>query len=156
MSQLPISILFDAQRYKRIIHYKTQRDIAPCNMIDLDVDISWSLRVKCNGAVWLLICDLPLVFNRSIWPSLAPLCDTGLQILHDFDFALSRSRKVISDAAVRLPICDLISVLANNTLTQLIYEIYNFEIWMTFSLTFQGHSRSNLMVQLDSSYMISC
>ena len=35
-------------------------------------------------------------------------------------------------------------------------EIQGFKIWVALTQAFQGHSKSNLMVQLYSSYMISC
>ncbi len=40
-------------------------------------------------------------------------------------------------------------------LTLLLYKTQNLEIWMTLNLTFQGHSRLNVVVSLDSPYMVA-
>ncbi len=37
-------------------------------------------------------------------------------------------------------------------LTRLLYETQIFEVWVILNLTYQGHLRSNLMLQLDSQY----
>ncbi len=39
--------------------------------------------------------------------------------------------------------------------TKLLYKIKGFEIWVTLTLSFQGHSRSYVMMSLDSPYMLS-
>ena len=44
-------------------------------MSGIDFDLSWSLRVKPNGAVQILIYDFVLVFNTKVWLNPAPLGD---------------------------------------------------------------------------------
>ncbi len=40
------------------------------SLIDLDFYLSWSLKVKCDGAIGIPIYVLLLVFNSSIWQKL--------------------------------------------------------------------------------------
>ncbi len=55
------------------------------NLSDLDFDLSRSLKVKCNGAVGLPICDFLLAFNSNTWPHSAPLEDMSLRNLSEID-----------------------------------------------------------------------
>ncbi len=50
------------------------------------------------------------MFNSNLGANYAPLRDIGLQNLGDLDFDLSRSLKVKSNGAVRLPIYDFLLV----------------------------------------------
>ncbi len=79
------------------------------------------------------------------------------QYVNNLDFDLSRSLKVKCDGVIEHPLMMIYGFLllfdSNIWPNSLLYEIWGFEIWVT--LTFQGHSRSNVMVPLDSPYMIS-
>ncbi len=73
----------------------------------LDCNLSRSVKVKCDGAVAVLIHEFLFVSNNNIWPNWTSLRDISLQNLRGLD------------------------------------------------LDFQGHLTSNVMVPLDSLYMIS-
>ncbi len=51
------------------------------DLSDVDFNLSRSLKVKCDGAIGLPICDLLLVFNCNTWPNYAPLRDRSFQCL---------------------------------------------------------------------------
>ncbi len=53
------------------------------NVGDLEFGLSRSLKVKCDGAIELLIYGFLLMFNSSIGPNSAPLQDIRLQNLSD-------------------------------------------------------------------------
>ncbi len=86
---------------------------------------------------------------------LAPLQDIRLQNLTDLQFELSRPLKVICDDVIELPIYAFLlmfnSNLWPNSAPSQDIRLRN----LTLNLTFQGHSRSNVIVSFDSPYMLS-
>ncbi len=59
------------------------------------------------------------------------------------------------DSVIGLPIYAFLLMFNSNICISLVlYKIYDFKIWVTLNLTFQGHSRSNVTVLLDSPYAI--
>ncbi len=54
-------------------------------MSDLEIDLSRSLKVKCESVIGLPIYAFLLMFNSNIWPNSAPLQDTRLRNLSDLD-----------------------------------------------------------------------
>ena len=77
-------------------------------MVDLEFDLSRSLKAKCEGAIVLPIYDFLLMFNSNIWPNTALLRDLRLQNFGDLDFDLSRSLKVKCNSAVGLSIYEFL------------------------------------------------
>ncbi len=87
------------------------------------------------------------------------------QGLCDLDFDLSKSLYIIVTYGQTLvgqvwwcswtPHVSYLRLTVTFGLTLLPYKIVTFQICVTLALAFQGHSRSNLMVQLYSPYMIS-
>ncbi len=113
--------------------------------------------VKSNGVVVFCVCDFLLVFKSDIWLSnAAPLWHTGLHNLNDLDAHLWMSLKATCDGAILLHIVDFLFVFSRNIWRRLFYQIYDSEIWVILTLTFQGHLRLNLIVSYDSPYMVSC
>ncbi len=68
----------------------------------------------------------------------------------DLEFDLSMSRKVKREDTIALTIYGLLLMVNSNIGPWSLYEIYGFGIRVTLTLTFQGHSRSNVKVSLDS------
>ena len=58
-------------------------------MSDLDIDLTRSLKVKCDSVIGLPIYGFLLLFNINIWPNSAPLQDISFQNLSDLDMDLS-------------------------------------------------------------------
>ncbi len=71
--------------------------------LTLTFDLSRSPKVKCDGAIGLLIYDLLLMFNSNIRPTSATLRDINLRNFGDLNFKLSRSLKVKCDDGIGLP-----------------------------------------------------
>ena len=131
----------------------------------------WPFKVKCEGFIGLAIYAFLLMVNSNIGPSMAQLRDIRVWNLVDLDFDLSSSLKVKSNGAVGLSIYDFLLVSNSNhmsishrlwDLTTLKFSPYllslgqNFgPISTTLSLTFQGHSRSNVKVSMDWQYIVS-
>ena len=70
--------------------------------------------------------------------------------------SISCSTKVKCDDVTGLRIYGFLLVVNSNLgPTPHHYEIEGFEMSVTLNLTFEGYSRSNVMVQLDSPYMSS-
>ena len=78
-----------------------------------------SLKVKCDGAIGLLIYGFLLMFNSNIWPNTALLGDISLQNMSDLAFDLSRSLKVKSNGEIGLPIYDFLLVANSNYMCNL-------------------------------------
>ena len=78
------------------------RDIRLQNHSDLDVDLSRSLKVRCDGAIGLPIYGFLLTVNSNIWSNSAHLRDIRFWNLSDLD--LSRSLKVKYEGVTGLPI----------------------------------------------------
>ncbi len=82
------------------------------------------VKVKCHGVIGLAIYAFILMVNGNIGPNLAPLHDIRLGNLGDLDFDLSRSLKVKSNGAFRLPIyCFLFVFIVTQGQSRLLYEI---------------------------------
>ncbi len=62
------------------------RDISLWNLSDLDIDLSRSLKVKCDSVIGLPIYGFLFMFNSNIWPNSAPLRYISCQNLSDLDF----------------------------------------------------------------------
>ena len=82
------------------------RDISLWYLSDLDIDLSMSLKVKCDIVIGLPIYGFLLVFNSKIWPNSAPLRDIRLWNLSDLDFDLSSSLEVECNGVVEFSLCD--------------------------------------------------
>ncbi len=80
------------------------REITFPKINDLDIDLSKSLKVKCNHTNRLPIYAFLLMFNSNIWLKSAPLQDTQLQNLSDIVFDPLRSPKVKCDGITCLHI----------------------------------------------------
>ncbi len=78
-----------------------------------------------------------------------------LDHIRHLNFDLLDSLKVKFDSVTALPIYGFLFMFNSNGLTQLLYEIEAFEIWVTLTLTFQGHLGSNVTVSFDLPYMLS-
>ena len=63
-------------------------------MIDLDIDLSRSLKVKCDSVTGLPIYGFILIFNSNTWPNSVPLQDISFQNPSDLDTDLPRSLKL--------------------------------------------------------------
>ena len=121
----------------------------------LSFELSRSLKVKCDGSFGLPKHDFLLVFYSNIWPNTTALRDISLWNLSDLDIDPSRLLKVKCDSVIGLLI--MVSyqcLIVTYGLPQLLYKIQSFKIWVILTLTFQCHSRSNVMVSLDSPYML--
>ncbi len=96
-------------------------------------------------------CDIKInvLSTTSIYRAYRP---PTTQNLNDLDFDLSRSLIDKCYGALGFLIYDFLLMLPTlwYGLTRLLYEIPAFKIWVTLTSTFQGHSRSNMMVPLDS------
>ena len=78
------------------------RDISLGYLCDLGIDVSRSLKVKCDSVIGLPIYVFIEMFNNSsIWPNSAPLQDIRLRNL---EFDTSRSLKVKGDDVIGLAI----------------------------------------------------
>ncbi len=87
-----------------------------------------------------------LLFNSNILPISGPLrgihACIKLQNLSDIEWDILRSIKATSDVAIVLPLYDFILVVKNKYgLNKLLYEILDFEVVVTLTLTFEGQSR---------------
>ncbi len=120
------------------------------NRSDVDFDLSRSLKLKCDNIIQILICGFLLLHNSNIWPNQAPLPD-----LTDLDFDLSSSLKFKCNGAIGLLICGFLLMFNSNIWPNSapLRNISPQKNWVTLSLTIWSHLRSNLMVQLDFSYM---
>ncbi len=76
--------------------------IRPRNLSDLELDLTRSLKVKCDSAIGLPIYAFLLMFNGNIWPNSAPLQDIRLRNLSDLEFDLTRSLKIKCDDVIGL------------------------------------------------------
>ncbi len=61
----------------------------------LNFDLSISLKLNCDGRIWLLIYYFLLVFNSNIWLNSAPLRDISLRNQSDLDIDLSGSLRSV-------------------------------------------------------------
>ncbi len=85
------------------------------------------------------------MFNSNIGLIWAPFRDIMLQNLDDLDFNLPRSLKVKFGSAIGLTIYDFLLMFNSNierNSTRL--QDIRLQILVTLTLTFQGHSRSNV------------
>ncbi len=124
------------------------RDIRLRNLSDLHFDFSRSLKVIYHSVIGLPIYAFLLIFNNNIWPKLSsfsryrlsksewpwhyPLKVTDVKCNHINGLSIYAFLLMLNSNIWPLPLC----------------EIEGFEIWVTLSLSFQGHSRSNVMVSL--------
>ena len=69
-------------------------------MRDLDFDLSRSLQVKANAAIWKSIHDFLFNFNGNYGPICKRFEVTALRNMRDLDFDLSRSLQVKAHAAI--------------------------------------------------------
>ena len=78
----------------------------------------------------------------------------NLHHFRHFNLDLSRSLKVTCDGGIRLPIYDFLLVfnIVTYGLTQLLISLRDLS---DLNIYFQGHSMSDVMVSLDSPYMVS-
>ena len=60
-------------------------------MLDLDFDLSRSLNVNANGAIWKSIYDFLFKFNGHLGPICKRFQVRALRNMRDLDFDLSRS-----------------------------------------------------------------
>ncbi len=79
----PANKLFLYIQIKVIINcwqvYGYHTDLVPLkNLYEHDLDLSSSLKVKCQGVIGLAIYGFLLMVNSNIWPNLAPLRDIRL------------------------------------------------------------------------------
>ncbi len=86
------------------------------NLSDLDIYLSRSLKVKCDGVIGLAIYGFLLMVNINIWPNAAPLRDIRLQNPSDLDFDRSSSLKVKSDGIIRLTMYGFLLMCNSNIL----------------------------------------
>ncbi len=84
--------------------YKIAVDIRLRNLSDLELDLSRSLKVKCDSVIGLPIYAFLLMFNSNIWPNSALLQDIRLRNLSDLELDLSRLLKVKCDDVIGLAI----------------------------------------------------
>ncbi len=84
------------------------------SLIDLEYDLSRSLKVKCDGAIGFPIYGFLLMLNSNIGPNYAPLRDIRLLNLGELDFDLSRSLKVKCDSAIGLPLYGFLLMINSN------------------------------------------
>ena len=77
-------------------------------MGDLDFDLSRSLQVKANSAIWKSIHDFLFNFNGNYGPICKRFQDTALRNMRDLDFDLSRSLQVKANAAIWKSIHDFL------------------------------------------------
>ncbi len=112
-----------------------------------------SLKVKCDSVIGLPIYGFLLMFNRNIWPNSTPLRDTRLRNLSDLAFDLSRSLKVQYDSVIGLHIYAFL-LMFNSNIWPNSAPLQDIRLRNLSDLDFDL-SRSNVMVSLDSPYMIS-
>ena len=77
-------------------------------MRDLDFDLSRSLQVKANCAIWKSIHDFLFNFNGNYGPICKRFQVTALRNMRDLDFDLSRSFQVKANAAIWESIYDFL------------------------------------------------
>ena len=77
-------------------------------MRDLDFDLSRSLQVKANAAIWKSIHDFLFNFNGNYGPICKRFQVTALRNMRDLDFDLSRSLQVKANAAIWESIYDFL------------------------------------------------
>ncbi len=134
---------------------KTMLSMMLWNAYKRSMDLG-ALLDTCNWCdKWQFSADL---FHSDIRHT--PLQDTRLRNLSDLEFDLLRSLNVMCDNVIGLPIYAFLLIFNSNIWPNSaplqdirLYKIYS--LWVTLNLTFQGHSRSNVMMSLDLSYMVS-
>ncbi len=131
------------------------RDMTLWNLIDLECDLSRSLKVKCDSVIGLPIDGFILMVTSNTAPKSALLRDRRLWNQSGLDFDLSRSLKIKSNGVFGLSTYAFLLMVNSNIGPNfwLHYEIWRFEIWVTLTLTFQDHSRSNLILAFNSPYI---
>ena len=92
------------------------RDISLWCPSELDIDLSRSLRVKCDSVIGLPICGFYLCLIVTYGLTLPLLQDhlRKLQSLSDLDFDRSRSLKVKCDGVIGLSIYGFLLIYINN------------------------------------------
>ncbi len=73
--------------------------------IDIALDSSRSLKVKCDGGIGRPYIYFVIVLNSNARPNLAPLRDISVQNLSDIESNLPRSLNAKSNGVAELPIC---------------------------------------------------
>ncbi len=126
----------------------TLRDISLWYLSDLDIDLSRSLKVKCDSVIGLPIFDFLLMFNSNIWPETAPLRDIRLRSLSDLEFDFSRSLKVKCDSVIGLPIyAFLLMFNTNSNIWLSSAPLQDIRLWNLSDLQF--HLSRSLKVECD-------
>ncbi len=95
------------------------------------------------------------MFNSNIWPNLAPLRDIRLQNLSDHYFDLSRSLKVNVMVLLDSSYMWFVLLMFNSNIWPILAPLRDKRLQNLRDLTFQGHSRSSLTVQLVSHIWLS-
>ena len=116
------------------------------NLSDLDIDLSRSLRSNVITPIDPIYAFL-LMLNCNICTNSAPLWDIMIRNMNDHDTDLSRSLKVKCDSVIRLLIYAFL-LMFNSNIWPNSAPLQDYITRLT--LTFQGHSRSN--VSSDSPY----
>ena len=137
-------------------------------MRDLDFDLSRSLQVKANAAIWKSIHDFLFNFNGNYGPICKRFQVTALRNMRDLDFDLSRSLQVKANAAIWKsihdflfnfngkygPICKRFEVTALRNMRDLDFDLSR-SFQVKANAPFDISSYSTLMVTMDLSASFS-
>ncbi len=104
---------------------------------------------------WAWYIWFPRMFNGNMCPNSSLLRDISLPNLSDLEFDLSWSLRWNIITLLDSHMVSYYYLIATYGLYRLLYEISGFKVWVTLTLIFQGHSRSNVIVSLHSAYMLS-
>ena len=125
-------------------------------MRDLDFDLSRSLQVKSNAAIWKSIHDFLFNFNGNYGPICKRFQVTALRNMRDLDFDLSRSLQVKANAAIWKSIHDFLFNF-NGKYGPICkrFEVTALRNMRDLDLTSPGHSRSKPMPPFERASMTS-
>ncbi len=148
-----LGTLLDNLTESTLTQYLTMHVSISDHIRHLIFDLLRSLKVKCDGDFGHPIYHVLSVFNSNIWPNSAALQNISLWNPNDLATDLSRSFKVKCDSVIGLPIYAFLLRLNSNIWPNSApLQDTKLRNLSDLTLTFQCHSRSNVMVSFDSIY----
>ena len=125
-------------------------------MSDLDFDLSRSLQVKANGAIWKIIHDFLFNVNGNHGPICKRFQVTALRNMSDLDLTYpghSRSKPMAPFGSSSMTFYSTLMV--TTALSASVSKLQPSEICVTSILTSPGHSRSKPMAPVERACMTS-
>ena len=125
-------------------------------MRDLDFDLSRSLQVKSNAAIWKSIHDFLFNFNGNYGPICKRFQVTALRNMRDLDLTSpGHSRSKPMPPFERASMTSYSTLMVNMDLSASVSKLQPSEICVTSILTSPGHSRSKPMPPFERASMTS-